>query len=66
MSSYLARRIEQTDNIEVLLETTVAEMSGNSHLAEVELVNNRTGERRKIQTAAVGEGAMAIQFAHEI
>jgi hypothetical protein len=64
MSSYLARRIEQTDN--VLLETTVAEMSGNSHLAEVELVNNRTGERRKIQTAAVGEGAMAIQFAHEI
>ena len=53
MSSYLARRIEQTDNIEVLLGTTVARMSGDDHLTEVELVHGTTGERRRIETAAL-------------
>jgi thioredoxin reductase (NADPH) len=50
MSSYLARRIEETPNIEVLLNTEVRRMSGDGHLAEVELVNTRTGEVRKIKT----------------
>ena len=44
MSSYLANRIEETPNIEVLLNTEVGRMSGDRHLSEVELVNNKTGE----------------------
>ena len=43
MSSYLARRIEQTPNIEVLLNTEVRRMHGDGHLAAVEIVNNKTG-----------------------
>jgi thioredoxin reductase (NADPH) len=50
MSSYLAHRIEQTPNIEVLLNTEVARMRGDGHLSEVELVNKKTGERRTIST----------------
>ncbi len=46
MSSYLAGRIEQTPNIEVLLNTEVRRMTGDGHLSEVELVNNKTGETR--------------------
>ena len=53
MSSYLARRIEQTPNIEVLLNTEVRRMSGDGHLSEVELVNNKTGEVRVIKTPAL-------------
>src|SRR5258706_1461070 len=48
MSSYLARRIEQTPNVEVLLSTEVARMRGDGHLGDVELVNKVTGERRTI------------------
>jgi thioredoxin reductase (NADPH) len=48
MSSYLARRIEQTANIEVLLDTEVAHLHGDGHLSEVELVNARTGQKRTI------------------
>ena len=53
MSSYLARRIEQTPNIEVLRNTTVRQMSGNGQLAKVELVDARTGESRMIETPAL-------------
>ena len=53
MSSYLAQRIEQTPNIEVLLNTEVRRMSGDGHLGEVELVNNKTGEVRTIKTPAL-------------
>ena len=53
MSAYLAHRIEQTPNIEVLLHTTVRRMSGDGHLASVEIVNNETGETRTIETPAV-------------
>jgi thioredoxin reductase (NADPH) len=53
MSSYLAQRVEQTRNIEVLLNTEVRLMSGDGHLGEVELVNNKTGERRTIRTPAL-------------
>jgi thioredoxin reductase (NADPH) len=53
MSSYLASRIEQTPNIEVLLNTEVRRMSGSDHLGEVELVNNKTGEVRTMKTPAV-------------
>jgi thioredoxin reductase (NADPH) len=53
MSSYLARRIEQTPNIEVHLNTTVSRMSGDDRLAEVEIVDTKTGERRTLRTPAL-------------
>jgi thioredoxin reductase (NADPH) len=53
MSDYLARRIEETPNIEVLLNTEVRRMAGDAHLSEVELVNKQTGELRVIKTPAL-------------
>jgi thioredoxin reductase (NADPH) len=50
MSAYLARRVEETKNIAVLLNTEVRQMHGDTHLREVEIVNNKTGETRTIQT----------------
>lgn len=53
MSSYLARRIEQAENIEVLLNTESRRMFGTGHLEKVEIINNKTGEVRTIRTPAV-------------
>jgi thioredoxin reductase (NADPH) len=53
MSAYLARRVEETPNIEVLLNTEVRRLSGNSHLSSVEIVNNKTGEVRTIACPAL-------------
>ncbi len=53
MSSYLVRRIEQTDNIELLTNTVIRRMAGNSHLEEVEIVNRQTGQERTVKTPAV-------------
>src|SRR5258705_11436984 len=53
MSAYLARRIEQTPNIEILLNTEVVRMSGDGHLHSVELVANKTGEKRTLKTPAL-------------
>ena len=53
MSAYLAWRIEQTPNIEVLLNTEVRRMLGDVRLRVVELVNTTTGETRTLQTPAV-------------
>jgi thioredoxin reductase (NADPH) len=53
MSSYLAQRIEQTANIEVLLNTTVRRMSGDNYLSSVEIVNSKTGQERTLKTAAL-------------
>lgn len=53
MSSYLASRIEQTPTVTVLLNTEVKEMNGDSHLAEIKLVNNKTGEEKVIKTSAL-------------
>ena len=53
MSSYLVRRIEQTPNIELLSNTTIRRMNGNSHLASVELINSKTGEERTVPTPGV-------------
>ena len=53
MSSYLARRIEQTANIEVLRNTQIRRMHGDGHLSAVEIVNNKTGEVRTVETPAV-------------
>ena len=53
MSRYLVRRIEQTDKVEVHLNTEVRRIDGDDHLTTVELVNKKTGETRKIQTPAI-------------
>jgi thioredoxin reductase (NADPH) len=53
MSSYLARRIEQTANIELLCNTTVRRMRGNEHLSAIEIVNKKTGEERTLEVGAV-------------
>jgi thioredoxin reductase (NADPH) len=53
MSSYLARRIEQTANIELLHNTETRRMLGNSHLEAIETVNRVSGKERMIQTPAV-------------
>ncbi len=53
MSDYLARRIEDTPNIEVLLNTEVRRMSGEGFLRAVELVDRKTGEARTIETPAL-------------
>jgi thioredoxin reductase (NADPH) len=53
MSAYLAHRILGTSNIEILRNTEVVRMSGNSHLDSIETVNNRTGEKQTLKTPAV-------------
>ena len=53
MSAYLARRVEEHPRIEVLRNTEVRGMSGEGHLGEVELVNNKSGEVRRLRTPAL-------------
>jgi thioredoxin reductase (NADPH) len=53
MSSYLAQRIEQTPNIEILTNTVVASMRGDTELRSVEIENTRTGARRSLEVAAL-------------
>jgi len=53
MSSYLVKRIEQIPNIEVLSNTTISRMGGNSHLASVDLLNHKTGLEQTVETPAV-------------
>ncbi len=53
MSSYLADRVQQTSNIEILLNTEVRRMKGEGHLDEVELFNNKTAETRLLKVPAV-------------
>jgi thioredoxin reductase (NADPH) len=53
MSAYLAKRIEETENIEVMLDTNVTRVSGDTFLSEVEVRNGKTGERRTLHVAAL-------------
>ena len=53
MSAYLARRVEEHPRIEVLRNTEVRGMSGEGHLGEVELVNNKSGAVRRLRTPAL-------------
>jgi thioredoxin reductase (NADPH) len=55
MSSYLARRIEQTPNIELVRNTTIRRMNGDTHLGSVDIVNSKTGEERTVDTLGVFE-----------
>lgn len=53
MSRYLSRRIEQTSNIDVLLNSEITRLEGERCLEAVEITNNRTGAKREIRTPAV-------------
>ncbi len=53
MSSYLARRIERTPNIEVLVNTTAQRMIGDRSLRAVEILDSETGARRTLGVAAL-------------
>lgn len=53
MSSYLSRRVETKENIEILCQTEIRKMTGAQRLETVELENTKTGERRTVQTPAV-------------
>jgi thioredoxin reductase (NADPH) len=53
MSSYLSRRVEAKENIEILPHTEIRKMMGGKVLEAVELENTNTHERRTVQTPAV-------------
>jgi thioredoxin reductase (NADPH) len=53
MSSYLAQRIVQTSNIELVSNTTIRRMNGDTHLGSVETVDSKTGEERTVETPGV-------------
>src|SRR5438067_1052560 len=53
MSSYLSRRVEAQENIEILFHTQIRKMSGGRMLEEAELENTKTGERRVVRTPAI-------------
>jgi thioredoxin reductase (NADPH) len=53
MSSYLSRRVETRENIEILRHTEIQKMTGGKMLETVELENTKTHERRIVETPAV-------------
>jgi thioredoxin reductase (NADPH) len=53
MSSYLSRRVEVKENIEILFHTCIRKLSGRKMLEEAELENTKTGERRVVKTPAI-------------
>jgi thioredoxin reductase (NADPH) len=53
MSSYLSRRVETKENIEILPFTEIRKLTGGKTLEAIELENTKTGERRTVQTSAL-------------
>src|SRR3989442_8753282 len=53
MSSYLSRRVEAQENIEILFHTQIRKMSGGRMLEEAELEDTKTSERRVVRTPAI-------------
>jgi thioredoxin reductase (NADPH) len=53
MSHYLCNRIEQTGNIEVLRESVVESLHGESRLSQVVVLGTRSGERRRLDCAGL-------------
>jgi thioredoxin reductase (NADPH) len=53
MSSYLSRRVQARENIELLRRTEIRKMTGNKMLEAVEIENTATHERRVVETPAV-------------
>ena len=53
MSSYLVHRIEQTPNIELLCNTTIRRLNGETHVQSADLLNSKTGEERTVEVQGV-------------
>ncbi len=53
MSSYLSRRVETKENIEILYQTEIRRMTGRRKLESVELEHTGTSARRTVETPAV-------------
>jgi len=53
MSSYLARRIETSDQITVLLNAEICELAGDGHLESVTIVDRKSGKSRREQLSGV-------------
>ena len=53
MSSYLSRRVEAKENIEILTHNEIRKMMGGKVLEAIELENTKTHERRTERTSAV-------------
>ncbi|HEX5438428.1 MAG TPA: FAD-dependent oxidoreductase [Gemmatimonadaceae bacterium] len=53
MSSYLAERIEEAENIEIWYRTEIRRMDGAERLERIETVNTQTGETHTVATPAV-------------
>jgi thioredoxin reductase (NADPH) len=53
MSTYLSRRVQAKENIEILAHTEIRKMMGGKVLEAVELENTETHERSIVQTPAV-------------
>ena len=53
MSRYLADRIEQAPNVEVITHSEVRAVTGNGDLEAVVIEDNRTGERRTLPARAL-------------
>jgi thioredoxin reductase len=53
MSSYLSRRVEAKENIEILAHTEIRKMIGEKVLEALELEDTKTHERRTVQTSAL-------------
>src|SRR5256884_508608 len=52
MSTYLARRVQARENIEILFHTQIRKMFGGKMLEEAEVENTETAERRIVRTTA--------------
>ncbi|MEY2520209.1 MAG: thioredoxin reductase [Verrucomicrobiota bacterium] len=53
MSSYLAHRILNTPNIELLRCSEIVRMNGDGHLSSIEIRDKISGQTRTLETAAV-------------
>jgi len=53
MSSYLVHRIENTPNIELLCNSTIRRMHGDTHVRAVDILDSTTGTERNVETQGV-------------
>jgi thioredoxin reductase (NADPH) len=53
MSDYLARRVEDAPNIEILLNSEVRRLTGQASLNVVEIIDNKSGAGRRIEVSAL-------------
>lgn len=53
MSSYLAKRLEDTNHVEIHLNSEIVRMRGNAFLAEADVRDRKSGEENTVVTQAV-------------